>query len=409
MDLVIEAIFEGLALKKEVFRELDRVCKPGAILASNTSTLSIDEIASATSRPECVIGAHFFSPANVMRLLEIVRGKNTSKEVIATCMQLSKALGKVGVLVGNCRGLSAIACPIHTAARLSSLSKKAPGLQRLTRRSLTSEWPWDRWLPATLRGSMWAGGSGRNIVIWNSRAFVSRSLKTGSANSADTDKKQQWAGTNMMSSAARCQIPKWMNWFGSGSRMRALRSVKSRPRKSLDRCIYSLVNEGARTLQEGYALRASDIDIIYLSGYGFPAYRGGPMWYADTVGLKQGLRPSLRIASPPRRNVAARPATAATCRRGQDFRKFRQGRRSGAVIVNPRKQDDAVTIVLLPFHLLFSVLTHRRAFRMASPQVFCGWKWPGTDPARSALEEQPRVYVRAPPRQRCRVAPIPRL
>ena len=104
VDLVIEAVFESMALKKEVFRELDRVCKAGAILASNTSTLSIDEIASATSRPESVIGTHFFSPANVMRLLEIVRGKDTSKEVIATCMQLSKALGKVGVLVGNCRG-----------------------------------------------------------------------------------------------------------------------------------------------------------------------------------------------------------------------------------------------------------------------------------------------------------------
>src|SRR5260221_8150658 len=104
IDLVIEAVFEGMALKKEVFQELDRVCKAGAILASNTSTLSIDEIASATSRPESVIGTHFFSPANVMRLLEIVRGKASSKEVIATCMQLSKKLGKVGVLVGNCRG-----------------------------------------------------------------------------------------------------------------------------------------------------------------------------------------------------------------------------------------------------------------------------------------------------------------
>ena len=103
-DMVIEAVFEGMALKKEVFAELDRVCKPGAILASNTSTLNIDEIASSTSRAESVIGTHFFSPANVMRLLEIVRGKATSKEVIATCMQLSKKLGKVGVLVGNCRG-----------------------------------------------------------------------------------------------------------------------------------------------------------------------------------------------------------------------------------------------------------------------------------------------------------------
>ena len=104
VDMVVEAVFEGMALKKEVFAELDRVCKPGAILASNTSTLNIDEIAAATSRPQSVVGTHFFSPANVMRLLEIVRGKTTSKEILATCMQLSKKLGKVGVLVGNCFG-----------------------------------------------------------------------------------------------------------------------------------------------------------------------------------------------------------------------------------------------------------------------------------------------------------------
>ncbi len=104
VDMVIEAVFEGMALKKTVFADLDRTCRPGAILATNTSTLNIDEIAGVTSRPEAVIGTHFFSPANVMRLLEVVRGKKSSKEVIATCMQLSKKLGKIGVLVGNCRG-----------------------------------------------------------------------------------------------------------------------------------------------------------------------------------------------------------------------------------------------------------------------------------------------------------------
>src|SRR5262249_47033058 len=104
VDMVVEAVFEDMALKKEVFARLDRVCKQGAILATNTSTLNIDEIASATSRPEAVLGTHFFSPANIMRLLEIVRGKVSSKEVIASCMQLSKRLGKIGVLVGNCRG-----------------------------------------------------------------------------------------------------------------------------------------------------------------------------------------------------------------------------------------------------------------------------------------------------------------
>jgi 3-hydroxyacyl-CoA dehydrogenase len=231
VDLVIEAIFEGMALKKEVFRELDRVCKAGAILASNTSTLSIDEIASATSRPEFVVGTHFFSPANVVRLLEIVRGKNTSKEVIATCMQLSKKLGKVGVLVGNCRGF---------------VGNRMFGSYRREAQFLVEEGAGNSAVDQALSdfgmamGPLATGDLAGLDVGWRIRKehrhletpFVSRSSKTGLMNSGDTGKKQERAGTNMMSSAARCQIPKCMNWFESGSRKRALRSDKSPPRKS---------------------------------------------------------------------------------------------------------------------------------------------------------------------------------
>jgi 3-hydroxyacyl-CoA dehydrogenase len=134
----------------------------------------------------------------------------------------------------------------------------------------------------------------------------------------------------MMSSAARCQILRLLNLFKSGSGKPALRSVKIAASEIIDRCIYALVNEGARILQEGYALRASDIDIICLNGYGFPAHRCGPMWYADTVGLKKGLRAILRIASPAWRNLAARAPTVATRRTKQDFRRFRQGRGAAA-------------------------------------------------------------------------------
>jgi 3-hydroxyacyl-CoA dehydrogenase len=287
VDLVIEAVFEGMALKKEVFSELDRVCKPGAILASNTSTLSIDEIAFVTSRPEFVIGTHFFSPANVMRLLEIVRGKNTSKQVIATCMQLSKTLGKVGVVVGNCRGFvgNRMFHPYRREAQF--LVEDGAGIAAVDQ-ALTDF--------GMAMGPLATGDLAGLDVGWRIRKEHRHVEQPGIRQPILEDRlcelgrygQKTGAGWYKYNEQRRAMpdpqvdelVRKWVQEAGIPQRQISASEI-------VDRCIYALVNEGARVLQEGYALRASDIDIIYLNGYGFPPYRGGPMWYADAVGLKK--------------------------------------------------------------------------------------------------------------------------
>ena len=287
VDLVIEAVFEGMALKKEVFKELDRVCKLGAILASNTSTLSIDEIASSTSRPAFVIGTHFFSPANVMRLLEIVRGKATSREVIATCMQLSKKLGKVGVLVGNCRGFvgNRMFGPYRREAQF--LVEEGAGIVAVDQ--ALSDF-------GMAMGPLATGDLAGLDVGWRIRKEYSHLQEPGIRQPFVEDRLCElgrygqktgagWYKYNEQRQARADPIVdelvrKWVAEAGIVQRQISAAEI-------VDRCLYALVNEGARILEEGFALRASDIDVIYLNGYGFPAYRGGPMWYADTVGIRK--------------------------------------------------------------------------------------------------------------------------
>jgi 3-hydroxyacyl-CoA dehydrogenase len=287
VDLVIEAVFEGMALKKEVFKELDRVCKAGAILASNTSTLSIDEIASSTSRPESVIGTHFFSPANVMRLLEIVRGKASSKEVVATCMQLSKTLGKVGVLVGNCRGFvgNRMFGPYRREAQF--LVEEGAGIEAVDQ--ALSDF-------GMAMGPLATGDLAGLDVGWRIRKeyrhlevpgvrqpFVEDRLcelgRYGQKTRGGWYKYDEQRRASLDPAVSEL-IREWVKETGIAQRQISAAEIT-------DRCLYALVNEGARILEEGIALRASDIDIIYINGYGFPAHRGGPMWYADSVGLKQ--------------------------------------------------------------------------------------------------------------------------
>jgi len=289
-EMVIEAVFEGMALKKQVFAELDGICKPGAILASNTSTLSIDEIASATSRPEFVIGTHFFSPANVMRLLEIVRGKATSKEVIATCMALSKKLGKVGVLVGNCRGFvgNRMFGPYRREAQF--LVEEGAEIEAVDKALYDFGMAMGPLSVADLAGL---------DVGWRIRKEYRHLEKPGVRQPIAEDRlcergrfgQKTGAGWLKYDDQRRSSpdaevaqlVRQWANDAGIPQRQISSEEI-------VDRCIYALVNEGARILEEGYALRAVDLDIIYLNGYGFPAYRGGPMWYADTVGLKNVYR-----------------------------------------------------------------------------------------------------------------------
>jgi 3-hydroxyacyl-CoA dehydrogenase len=287
VDIVIEAVFESMALKKEVFAELDRVCRPAAILATNTSTLSIDEIAASTSRPEAVVGTHFFSPANVMRLLELVRGKATGKDVIATCMQLSKKLGKVGVLVGNCFGFAGnrMFQPYRREAQF--LVEEGAGVEAVDQALYDFGMAMGPLATADLAGL---------DIGWRIRKEHPGLYKPGVRRPVAEDRLCELGRFGQKTGAGwykydenRRAIPDpevaalVRHWAADGG----IAQRQPSSEEIVERCVYALVNEGARVLEEGIALRAVEIDIIYLHGYGFPAYRGGPMWYADTVGLQK--------------------------------------------------------------------------------------------------------------------------
>ena len=330
VDLVIEAVFEGMALKKEVFKELDRVCKPGAILASNTSTLSIDEIASSTARPEFVIGTHFFSPANVMHLLEVVRGKATSKEVIATCMHLSKKLGKVAVLVGNCTGFvgNRMFGPCRREAQF--LVEEGAGVEAVD--NALYEY-------GMAMGSLATGDLAGLDVGWRIRKEYRHLQKPGIRQPFCEDKlcelgrygQKTGAGWYRYDEQRRPAsdpevarlIAGWVAEAGIPQRQIGAEEI-------VDRCLYALINEGARILEEGFALRAVDIDIIYLNGYGFPPYRGGPMWYADTVGLRKVYERICEFQKQHGETWAPAPLLKQLAERGKTFAEFSRDQRATA-------------------------------------------------------------------------------
>jgi 3-hydroxyacyl-CoA dehydrogenase len=288
-DIIVEAVFEGMALKKEIFAAIDKIAKPDCVLASNTSTLSIDEIASATGRPQMVIGHHFFSPANVMRLLEIVRGAKTSKEVIATSMALAKKLNKVGVLAGNCRGFIGNRM-IHCYGREAQfLIEEGAEVEQVDGAIYDF---------GLAMGPLAMGDLAGLDVGWRIRKEFKHLEKPGVRIPHVAD--------------ALCELGRFGQKTGKGyyaydanrkpspdpevtaliekvAKDHGIQRHTVTNEEIIERTIYALVNEGARILEEGIALRAVDIDIVYLNGYGFPAWRGGPMFYADTIGLKNVL------------------------------------------------------------------------------------------------------------------------
>jgi 3-hydroxyacyl-CoA dehydrogenase len=277
-DIIIEAVFEEMAVKKEVFAKLDRVAKPDAVLATNTSTLDVNEIAAATRRPESVIGMHFFSPANVMRLLENVRGARSSKTTIATAMAVGRRIGKVPVLVGVCYGFVGNRMLHQRGEEAERLLLEGALPHEVDRVLYDFGFPMGPFAMSDLAGLDvgWRIRKGRGEKAPVADQLCERGRfgqKTGAG-------FYRYAGDRTPR-----PDPEVEKIIVQAS---AARGVTRRPiadEEILQRLLYPMVNEGARILEEGIAIRASDIDVIWVYGYGWPVYRGGPMFWADSIGL----------------------------------------------------------------------------------------------------------------------------
>ncbi|MCP5203511.1 MAG: enoyl-CoA hydratase/isomerase family protein [Pseudomonadales bacterium] len=275
-DLVIEAVFENMEVKKDIFRRLDAIVKPGAILASNTSALDLNEIASATARPESVIGLHFFSPANVMKLLEVVRGDATAREVIKTCMGFARRIDKVPVLVGVCHGFvgNRILFARQTQAQQLALEGAPP--HQVDRVLYEFGFPMGAFQMSDLAGLDigWNAETSRGETIRDRLCEAGRRGQKTGAGYYDYDENRKPTPAPLVAElytefAARAGIIQ--------------RDIADQ--EILERCLLPMINEGAKILEEGIAIRASDIDVVYVYGYGWPVYRGGPMYYANSLGL----------------------------------------------------------------------------------------------------------------------------
>jgi len=289
-DIIIEAVFEEMEIKKEIFTKIDSLAKDGAILASNTSTLDIDEIANSTKRPEEVVGTHFFSPANVMRLLEIVRGSRTKVDILATLMSLAKKIKKVGIIAGNCDGFVGNRMFHQYIMQAHLLVEEGATPEQVD--SVAEKWGW-------AMGPFAVNDLAGNDVGW----LIRKRHKA----------ENYYEGKKYASDVADrlCELGRFGQKVGKGfykydpkTRKREsdpevhkiiedVRKEKGvNPREISDDEILSrlhgaLINEGTRILEEGHAFRASDIDVCYINGYGFAAHRGGPMWQADKMGVNK--------------------------------------------------------------------------------------------------------------------------
>jgi 3-hydroxyacyl-CoA dehydrogenase len=289
-DIVIEAVFERMDVKQDIFRKLDGIARPGAILATNTSTLDVDQIAAATRRPQEVIGTHFFSPANVMRLLEVVRGEKTAKDVLATTMKLGKKLKKVAVVSGVCDGFIGNRMIEKYGQQSLFLIDEGATPQQVD--AAMAKW-------GMAMGPFTMYDMAGNDIGWDIRKRRAKE-RPDMVYSKIADRiceqgrfgQKTGKGYYRYEPGNRKPIPdpeveKIISAYRNEIGVKP-RSISDE--EIVERLIYALVNEGAHILEEGIALRASDIDIVYLTGYGFPPFRGGPMFYADTIGLDKVLK-----------------------------------------------------------------------------------------------------------------------
>ncbi|TGD74305.1 3-hydroxyacyl-CoA dehydrogenase [Mangrovimicrobium sediminis] len=287
-DLVIEAVFERMDIKQAVFRQLDAVCKPGAILASNTSTLDVDAIAAATARPGDVIGMHFFSPANVMRLLEVVRGRDSAADAIVTAQKIARRIGKLPVVVGVCFGFVG-------NRMLEPYGREA---MRLVLEGAS---------PAQVDGVLTGFGLAMGLCAMSDLAGIDVGYLTREGNRAAIAHDPGYAivadrlyqaghygqktgcGFYRYEGRERSENPEVENIAVAAATALGIARREISDEEILERCLYPLINEGAQILDEGIAARASDCDLVYVNGYGFPAWRGGPMQWADEIGLDKVL------------------------------------------------------------------------------------------------------------------------
>ena len=279
-DLIIEAVFENMDLKKEIFSKLNTVAKNGAILATNTSGLDINEIASTTDRPENVIGLHFFSPANVMKLLEVVRGEKTSNEVIATSMAMAKSIGKIAALVG--------VCPGFVGNRI--LAQRQREANKLI---LEGALPWD--IDDALfdfgfpMGPFAMSDLAGLDIGWNKETSHGETIRE---KLCENDRFGQKSGKGFYiydENRNKSSDPEVEELIINFAQEQQIKRRSINKEEIIERCLYPMINEGFKILEEGMAIRASDIDIIWINGYGWPVYEGGPMFYGNLIGFEKIL------------------------------------------------------------------------------------------------------------------------
>jgi 3-hydroxyacyl-CoA dehydrogenase len=278
-DLIIEAVFENMALKKEIFEQLDGICKDGAVLASNTSALDINEIASATSRPDAVIGMHFFSPANVMKMLEVVRGDATSDTAIATAMGMGRSIGKTPVLCGVCHGFVGNRMLFMRGIEAEKMILEGAPPSRIDQILFDFGFPMGPFAMSDLAGLDigWDAATSSGSTV---RELLCESGRRGQKNGSgyyNYDPQTRAATPDR-------EVEEMIQAFAERQGI-VRREITDQ--EILERCLYPMINEGAKILDEGIAIRGSDVDVVWINGYGWPMYTGGPMFWADTIGLQE--------------------------------------------------------------------------------------------------------------------------
>jgi 3-hydroxyacyl-CoA dehydrogenase len=278
-DLVIEAVFEDMALKKSIFAELDQICKPGAIMASNTSALDVNEIAAVTSRPESVIGMHFFSPANVMKLLEVVRGEKSSPTTVATAMAISKKINKVAALVGVCHGFVGNRMLFMRGAEAERMILEGATPAQVDRVLYDFGFPMGPFAMMDLAGL---------DIGWKEETSSSSTVREVLCeNGRRGQKNGRGYYTYDPETRASTPDPEVEQLIAQFAVAQGVTQREISDQEVLERCLYPMINEGAKILEEKIAIRGSDIDVVWVNGYGWPLYRGGPMHWADSVGLTE--------------------------------------------------------------------------------------------------------------------------